>query len=140
LDFFEPEDWVKYQLSVFSLGRSEEHFEHLKRVVHNARYFRTKWLRFKEDIKYPPIAILISKDHPTKVEILHDGPNSVKRFDFQSCEKIVGDGRVSAIGATPFTGFEFETFYTKHEHSSLLDDAMVLQIVKNLNEGKHSKT
>lgn len=86
-----------------------------------AKHFRRK-LTFKSETssdtfhshftaEYPPIALLVSKVHPSVKWGMKDGPHSVLGLDFDTMPKEEGDGRVTYIGALPPEGTLEIKFY-----------------------------
>jgi len=135
IDLFDAEDWVKYKISVFADQPNNETYKaHLVKVLHNARVFRDRWIKFKKDVKYPPISVLAAKNHPTKARIFLNGPKSIKGLDFATHDTFPGDGRVTIIGSTPPEGIQYQTYETTSEHSSILDDPIVHKIINELTD------
>jgi hypothetical protein len=95
IDLFQAEDWIKYKLGIFSVCEPTEQLKtFLQKVLDRAAHFRTL-ITFDPKIKYPPIATLMSKSHPTMYHILMNGPKSKNGLDFETLPKIEGDGRVT---------------------------------------------
>ncbi len=91
-------------LMIFSLQPSTpEMKQHLENCLALVSHFRSL-MEFNPKIKYPPIATLISKKHPTLRHIMKDGPKSVNGYDFESMPKVEGDGRVTYESSKPPEG------------------------------------
>jgi hypothetical protein len=89
-------------------------------------------------VKYPPLASLASKAHPTLVHVMKNGPHSVHGLDFKSMPTVEGDNRVSFTGTIPPEGTTFEQFLTQNGHGSLLDDPIAVEILTKLHN-KHKE-
>jgi len=114
IDFFNVEDWKKYQLGIWAHGEvTPEQEEHVKHVLADAEKFRHLIDKANLNIKYPPIAVLISEAHPTLEVVIKDGPQSLCGYDFASAPKAPGDGRVPFENAIPPPGISFKLYKTK---------------------------
>jgi hypothetical protein len=83
-------------------------------------------------VNYPPIANLISKSHSTMHHILVNGPKSIRNFDFETLPTVPGDNRVTVDGSTIPEGIPHQVYETKLGHGEVLNDPIVLQILKIL--------
>jgi len=99
--------------------------------LETAKIFRQEVV-FKPDVKYPPIAVLNSKSKDTFVSMMKDGPKSVNGWDFDTMPQKPGDGRMKRCDTRPPKGVPFEEYTCEQGHAELLNDALVLQIIKDL--------
>jgi len=132
-NFEDADTWIKNRLSYFSTHEaSTEHREHLQKALHQSVTFRRKLAPTMPSEAYPPIINLASKKHPTPLCMIIDGPKSVRGYDFETAPKAHGDVRVPWEKAQPPAGVPYESVETDFEHSQLLDDPKVRELLSNL--------
>jgi len=127
IDFYEPNDWLKYKLGIFSKidKPSEAQINHLTNSCARAKLLRSKLVAL--DISYPPIAVLSSHQHET--ERRYKMING--EIDFKNVITGKGDDRI--INATPADGIPNKEYETKESHGGLLNDLpTITQILSDL--------
>jgi pimeloyl-ACP methyl ester carboxylesterase len=129
VDFYSPETWYSNHLGVFSLPHRdlEKDKSFLVQALHRAKEFR-KSLHVPKN-KYPPLQIILGHNTPTICCAMKDGPKSIRGWDFKSAQKISGDGRVAATNLPP-QGVKYDLFYSEYEHSHLLNDPKVIEVIE----------
>jgi hypothetical protein len=113
LNFFDARDWQKYGIGLAASRHLDEtEMAFLSQSLQEAlRAKVTSFAKaaltcqeecvFRKDVKYPPIAIMASKSHPTYHKAILDGPKSTYGLDIETPAKIPGDGTVPWIDAQP---------------------------------------
>jgi len=128
-DWYDPEHWEREGFSVFhprsGVRPSAGHRLHLRRALQAARGFRRN-LQGREDLSYPPVAVLRSSVHPTIAGLVRGGPESVRNWDSVSVPALPGDGRVRATDSLPPPECPCQLFETAREHGELLSDLPVV--------------
>lgn len=129
VDFYSPKTWYSNRLGVFSLpGRDlEKDKKFLEKALYQAKEFR-KALHVPSN-KYPPLQIILGHNTPTLCCAMRDGPKAVRGWDFASDPKISGDGRVASTNLPP-KGVKYDLFYSEYEHSHLLNDPKVIEVIQ----------
>jgi len=134
--------WRQHRLSVFAdrsltpaqLDQAERHLEHCLR---RAAQYRHAFVP-RRGFSYPPLATLASYAQPTKHVALLDGPRAVRGLDFESAERVPGDGRVvyELSGLPHYVPHLHYT--TRLAHTDLLNDTEL--IVRILNRLLHERS
>mmetsp|Transcript_9671 Transcript_9671/g.15605 ORF Transcript_9671/g.15605 Transcript_9671/m.15605 type:complete len:282 (-) Transcript_9671:55-900(-) len=79
-DIFNAEEWKKLNLGIFGMQaprgypdpKGEKYMEHLRNALASGKAVRSLINKVKEDLPYPPIAIVASKAHKTKLNATFD--------------------------------------------------------------------
>ncbi len=117
---------------------SVEKMAHLRMCLNQCKSFREQYLRYRPDVKYPPMANLLGVGRPCPASMIRNGPKSVKGWDLKSYFMPEGDFRVSMWHAMMPPGFDvglhYQLFTTKREHMELLNGKKVRVIIERLIE------
>jgi len=122
MDWFNPEEWKKYKLGLYAYepAPSEQYEKFLAIALEKGKAFKAL-VTARSDIVYPPIACITGKSHPTKGDIIINGPYAKLGYDFQSM-RVVGDGTVAYEYMIPPQGIQFKEFSTEFKHADMLND------------------
>lgn len=131
-DWFSADDWERQRLGIFSNSESspatEEQRVYLRMALDHARRFKSE-LIFRDSISYPHIAVLAGDLNPTLSTVMHNGPKSVKGWDFVSAAKKPGDNRVEFPKAAPPAGVRHSVFKSTRLHEVLLSDTKQVETI-----------
>jgi len=133
VDWFNVEDWKKNKFGVYNLepAPDAQFDKFLATTLAKAKEFKSL-VTARKDITYPPIACITCKIHPTKGDILRNGPYAKHGYDFQSV-RVEGDGTVAYPYMIPPEGIPFKEYPTHFQHSDMLNDpALVKDILSEL--------
>ena len=134
MEWFSAAAWRAHRLGLFghapALADSElDAFEaYLQRALTQARAFRTRLL--PKDMAYPPILAVQGRSRPTLVNVMRDGPKSVRGWDFETSPKELGDGRVGEHFSRPPAPVPYEAVFTDAEHADMLNDPHVIAALR----------
>jgi len=122
IDWFNPEEWKKNKLGLYAYepAPSEQYEKFLTIALEKGKAFKAL-VTARSDLTYPPIACITGKSHPTKGNILRNGPTAKRGYDFQSM-RVEGDGTVEYTHMVPPEGIPFKEFSTNLEHANMLND------------------
>lgn len=128
VDFFDAEEWKRLGLGMFRSGRkAPDGFDlFLAEALRRARLFRAQI--YGKQMKYPPIAVICGKAHPTLRQARKRGDD----WDFDSEPKVPGDGRVQRTHCTPPEGIPYELHEVDLEHAHLLEHPGLTKILEAL--------
>lgn len=136
MDFYRAKDWRSNRLGVFaesstsSSDRDGERERFLETALEHGRRFRAM-LKPRPGAKdYPPVVVISGKEHPTLSRAMRGGPKSVRGWDFETLPKESGDGRIRAADALPPDGIPYHVFFSRNEHSDLLNDPEVIARIR----------
>jgi pimeloyl-ACP methyl ester carboxylesterase len=130
-DWFSAEDWERQRLGIFSNSSptvTQEQRDYLRKALEHARHFKIE-LALRGSFAYPPIAVLAGDMNPTLSTVLHNGPRSVKGWDFVTAAKNPGDNRVEFTKAVPPAGIRYSVFKSTHLHEDLLSDTKQVESI-----------
>ena len=132
MDFYSVDGWKNNALGIFSEQRDNlaDLEGYLTQALTAARSFRGL-LRPLEQT-YPPIAVLAGRNFPTLARAMRGGPRSIRGLDFETPPKEPGDGRVRESSALPPSGIPYRIVYSDREHTQLLNDPVVTDLIENL--------
>jgi pimeloyl-ACP methyl ester carboxylesterase len=135
-DWYSPDDWERGKLGIFGTLAPEqvtsEMRSHLRNALGHARVFRSM-LVYRNELQYPPVAVLASDAHSTLSLVVRIGPRAVKGWDFKSGLGEPGDGRVLYSKARPPDGVPYTLHTTRNNHGALLrDTSQVSRILAQL--------
>jgi pimeloyl-ACP methyl ester carboxylesterase len=124
-DWYSSDDWEGRKLGIFgTLDPAQvtgEMRSHLRNALGRARVFRSM-LAYRNELQYPPVAVLASDAHLTLSLVVRMGPRAVKGWDFKNRLREPGDGRVLFSKARPPDGVLYTLHKTRHDHGALLRD------------------
>ncbi len=132
LNFYNADDWAKYKLGLFSLELvSPSQAAHLRMCLKRGKEFRRL-------VSAPvsgniPVYVVLAKNTPTLSTVERNGPKSIRGYDFETRPKEPGDGRVREVDALP-PGLKYETLYVEKEHSQVLNDSSVIDLIRKTGE------
>ncbi len=128
-DFFDAEEWKRLKIGMYKAGRTApDGFDlFLAEALRRAKLFRAQ-IYSKNTIKYPPIAVLCGKAHPTLKQARRKGDD----WDFDSEPKVPGDGRVQRTHCLPPEGIQYDLREVDLEHAELLNDPELPKILDAL--------
>eukprot|EP00542_Grammatophora_oceanica_P020515 CAMPEP_0194040604 /NCGR_PEP_ID=MMETSP0009_2-20130614/12571_1 /TAXON_ID=210454 /ORGANISM="Grammatophora oceanica, Strain CCMP 410" /LENGTH=438 /DNA_ID=CAMNT_0038683789 /DNA_START=163 /DNA_END=1476 /DNA_ORIENTATION=+ len=109
IDFYDPQEWEKHQLGVFSDSNIEESIKdsyrnHLQVQLKSARAWRTRYLENpprSTRMKFPPLRVAASDTVPTINQVLRRWRGNRFEYDYSSGRSVPGDGRINFCGAFP---------------------------------------
>jgi len=133
IDWFNPEVWKKNKLGLYAYepAPSEQYEKFLAIALEKGKAFKAL-VTARSDLTYPPIACITGKTHPTKGNILRNGPSAKRGYDFQAV-RVAGDGTVQYEFMAPPEGIPYKEFPTDREHAAMLNDvAYVKKILVEL--------
>lgn len=134
IDFYSADDWVKYRIGLYSLelvGPSQT--AHLRMALKRGKEFR---LRVRRPVQAKvPVTVVLAKNTPTLASVERNGPQSVRGYDCQTRVREPGDGRVLEKDALP-SGLLHTVFYSEAEHSQLLNDEKVIELVRKQGDAR----
>jgi pimeloyl-ACP methyl ester carboxylesterase len=129
--------WRAHHLSVFadhslSTAQLDQAERHLAHCLRRAAQYRHAFVP-RAGFAYPPLATLASYAQPTKHVALLDGPRAVRGLDFESAERVPGDGRVVyELSGLPYS-VPHHHYRTRLPHTDLLNDTeLVVRILNHL--------
>ncbi len=131
-DWYSAEDWARQKLGIFSFsppgGVSEEQWTHLRNALKRGRQLRRE-IAASNSLQYPPIAVLAGQTLPTVTAVVHNGPHSVRGWDFVSARRDSGDNRIASAAALPPQGIPHMMFNSSRAHDELLNDTAQVQSI-----------
>ena len=131
-NWYSADDWERQQLGIFSTSGSssvtEEQREHLCRALGRASEFRSL-LVCRQELQYPPIAVLARDRYPTLRTLVKGGPSSIGGWDFQTGHREPADGRVGFSKAVPPQGVPYTKHTTPQQHGDLLQDTSQVETI-----------
>ena len=130
-DWFSAEDWERQRLGIFSnpgTSATPEQRAYLRTALEHARRFRNE-LKYRDPFSYPPIWVLAGDMHPTLSTVIHNGPKSVKGWDFSTATKNPGDNRVEFKRAVPPAGIRHSVFKSMRQHEDLLSETKQVESI-----------
>jgi len=110
----------KLGLYAYEPAPSEQYEKFLAIALEKGKAFKAL-VTARSDSTYPPIACITGKNHPTKGNILRNGPTAKRGYDFQSM-RVEGDGTVQYTHMAPPEGIPYKEFPTDLEHAAMLND------------------
>jgi pimeloyl-ACP methyl ester carboxylesterase len=118
-DFYNPADWQAHRLGLFGDPQRKgdttldaESSEHLQAVLEAGKAFRQR-LVYREDVRYPPIACLVSRGFPTPRDAQWDTASKSWVFGATTAP---GDGRCLVESVMPPEPIAARVFESKRLH------------------------
>lgn len=137
VNFFDPTEWERLKIGPFAydFAQTSEFKAHFRKALAVGERFRESMFqgalsaeKFQRKASHggPQVYVVASRHLPTMVQIVQNGPDSVRGWDFKNGRREAGDGRVAYARAFP-PGLEYRHFEAQAEHSQMLNDPAILK-------------
>ena len=124
-DFYSAATWQRFGWGVYAGNApAASATAYLQVALAHAKRFRESLAPSLQ--AYPPVRVIAGRGRPTLHEVQVSGAN---RPDFTVRPKVSGDGRVAENDALPPQGVPFTVDYAAAEHSALLNDPQVINLL-----------